>query len=252
MAGRGRGRSHKLAPPPAAAIARMCAFRAVFALDSRPCSSQGQALRGNGGYLPCQWVVFRTVLDFRGFYTAWKAGIQRIKRALRAPSWRGEGKADGQRFALSPTGAIARMCAFRALFTLDSGPCSSQGPSSAPHSSHHSPLEGESQQPSRQAPAAAVGGMRPLRFSWAVGCSRRFRCSPHRRDIGLAPSSCRLPLKGGVMHRNSGVGFIRWMPIGFLHRLLFFCHSGESRNPAQKERGTRTYERWRRQAAARV
>ena len=41
--------------------------------------------------------------------------------------------------------------------------------------------------------------MRPLPFSWAVGRRRRFRCSPHRRDIGLAPSSCRLPLKGGVM-----------------------------------------------------
>ena len=53
-------------------------------------------------------------------------------------------------------------------------------------------------------------------------------------------------------HGNGGVGFIRWMPIGFLHRLLFFCHSGESRNPAQKERGTRTYARWRRQATARV
>jgi len=40
---------------------------------------------------------------------------------------------------------------------------------------------------------------RPLRFSWAAGRGRRFRCSPHRRDFGLAPSSCRLPLKGGVM-----------------------------------------------------
>ena len=38
-----------------------------------------------------------------------------------------------------------------------------------------------------------------MRFSWAVGRWRRFSCSPHRRDIGLAPSSCRLPLKGGVM-----------------------------------------------------
>ena len=37
----------------------MCAFRALFALDSRPCSSQGQALRGNGGCLPCQWEVLR-------------------------------------------------------------------------------------------------------------------------------------------------------------------------------------------------
>ena len=51
----GKADSHKLAPPPASAIMRMCAYRALFALDSRPCSSQGQALRGNGGYLPCQW-----------------------------------------------------------------------------------------------------------------------------------------------------------------------------------------------------
>jgi len=43
---------------------------------------------------------------------------------------------------------------------------------------------------------------RPLPFSWAVGRSRRFGCSPHRRDIGLAPSSCRLPLKGGVVRKS--------------------------------------------------
>ncbi|MDD9816837.1 MAG: hypothetical protein OXU61_01660 [Gammaproteobacteria bacterium] len=30
---------------------------------------------------------------------------------------------------------------------------------------------------------------------------------PHRRDIGLAPSSCRLPLEGGVMRIRSGAGF---------------------------------------------
>ncbi|MDD9818584.1 MAG: hypothetical protein OXU61_10710 [Gammaproteobacteria bacterium] len=38
-------------------------------------------------------VVLRAVLDFRSFYTVWQAGIQHIKRALRAPckgaaSWR--------------------------------------------------------------------------------------------------------------------------------------------------------------------
>ncbi|MDD9817811.1 MAG: hypothetical protein OXU61_06715, partial [Gammaproteobacteria bacterium] len=33
---------------------------------------------------------------------------------------------------------------------------------------------------------------------------------------------------------NGGVGFIRWMPIGFLHRLA-------GGNPAQIERGTRTF-----------
>jgi len=43
-----------------------------------------------------------------------------------------------------------------------------------------------------------VGGRRPLRFSWTAGRSRRLRRSPHRRDFGLAPSSCLLPLKGGV------------------------------------------------------
>ena len=74
----GAAGGHKLAPPPAGAIARMCAFRALFALDSRPCSSQGQALRGNGGYLLCQWVVFRAVLDFRGFCTACFAGMAGI------------------------------------------------------------------------------------------------------------------------------------------------------------------------------
>ncbi|MDD9817650.1 MAG: hypothetical protein OXU61_05895 [Gammaproteobacteria bacterium] len=82
MAGRGRGRSHKLAPPPAAAIARMCAFRALFALDSR--------LRGNGGYLPCQWVVLRAVLDFRSFYTACCAGMADICRARKSGiKWQG-------------------------------------------------------------------------------------------------------------------------------------------------------------------
>ena len=37
-------------------------------------------------------------------------------------------------------------------------------------------------------------------------------------------------------HGSGGVGFIRWMPIGFLHGL-------ESRNPAQIQRGTRTLQR---------
>jgi len=36
----------------------------------------------------------------------------------------------------------------------------------------------------------------------------------------------------GVKGRNDGVGFIRWMPAGFLHRL-------EIGNPVEKERGTR-------------
>ena len=40
-------------------------------------------------------------------------------------------------------------------------------------------------------------------------------------------------------------------PLFFCHS-GFFRHSGESRNPAQIERGTRTYARWRRQATARI
>jgi len=34
------------------------------------------------------------------------------------------------------------------------------------------------------------------RYQKGATCIRR---TPHRRDIGLAPSSCRLPLKGGVV-----------------------------------------------------
>jgi len=49
-----------------------------------------------------------------------QAGIQRIKRALRAPSGRSERAADSHKLAPPPAGAIARMCAFRALFALDS------------------------------------------------------------------------------------------------------------------------------------
>ena len=70
----GAADSHKLAPPPAGGIVRMCAFRAVFALDSR--------LRGNGGYLPCQWVVFRAILDFRSFCTACCGTCARGRPAL--------------------------------------------------------------------------------------------------------------------------------------------------------------------------
>ena len=55
----GAAGSHTLAPPPAAAIARMCAFRALFALDSR--------LRGNGGFLPCQWEMFSRGSGFSEF-----------------------------------------------------------------------------------------------------------------------------------------------------------------------------------------
>ena len=54
-----------------------------------------------------------------------------------------------------------------------------------------------------------------------------------------APVQARGKLCAGMArwgHGNGGVGFIRWMPIGFLHSL-------ESRNPAQKERGTRTFSR---------
>ena len=50
-----------------------------------------------------------------------KAGIPHRKRALRAPSGRSEGVADSHKLAPPPAAAIARMCAFRALFALDSG-----------------------------------------------------------------------------------------------------------------------------------
>ncbi|MDD9818911.1 MAG: hypothetical protein OXU61_12375, partial [Gammaproteobacteria bacterium] len=53
-------------------------FRALFALDSR--------LRGNGGYFPCQWVVFRADLDFRSFYTACFAGM--MEGTYTAREWR--------------------------------------------------------------------------------------------------------------------------------------------------------------------
>ena len=66
--------------------------------------------------------------------------------------------------------------------------------------SHHSPLEGESQKPSREAKADAVGGS-PLRKA-DVLCS-----SPHRRACGLAPLPCRLPLKGGVMGQKGVMDF---------------------------------------------
>jgi len=48
--------------------------------------------------------VFRTALDFRGFRTAWKAGIP-----------------------LSLATSASQRCAKRAHYSLDSRPCSSQG-----------------------------------------------------------------------------------------------------------------------------
>jgi len=119
--------------------------------------------------------------------------------------------------------------------------------------SHHSPLEGESRQPSRQARLLRWGHAAPrhLRFSWTVGRSRSLRCSPHRRDFGLAPSSCRLPLKGGVMRKKQSVQKPRQhpeykalsaiptpssaMPLGSFSRgfgFSEFLHSLERRNPS--------------------
>ncbi len=62
---------------------------------------------------------------------------------------------------------------------------------------NHSPLEGESQKPSQEAKAEAVGGQPAAPRSSCESLS-----SPHRRAGGLAPLSCRLPLKGGVMRRG--------------------------------------------------
>ena len=66
---------------------------------------------------------------------------------------------------------------------------------------NYSPLEGESQKPSRQATADAVGGapsptdppLSPLPQGEVI--------SPHRLACGLMPLFRRLPLKGGVMRR---------------------------------------------------
>ncbi len=59
------------------------------------------------------------------------------------------------------------------------------------------PLEGESQKPSREATAEAVGGNIPERLSPFDPL-----LSPHRLAGGRAPWSRRLPLKGGVMGRG--------------------------------------------------
>jgi len=80
------------------------------------------------------------------------------------------------------------------------------------------------------------GGMRPLRFSWAAGRSRRFGRSPHRRDFGLAPSSYRLPLKGGVMRRNS----LCKNPEG-IQRIQPSRHSRAGGNPVNNARASRSF-----------
>ena len=53
--------------------------------------------------------------------------------------------------------------------------------------SYHSPLEGESQKPSRQAKADAVGGWTPTRQAKADSHSRDAAFAPLRLDCGLRP-----------------------------------------------------------------
>ena len=68
---------------------------------------------------------------------------------------------------------------------------------------YHSPLEGESQRPSRQAKADAVGGQ-PIPASLPPvvplivthGAPR----TPPPARLRASPLSCRLPLEGGVIH----------------------------------------------------
>ena len=50
------------------------------------------------------------------------------------------------------------------------------------------------------------------------------------RDSGFRRNDGVKGRNDGVKGRNGGVGFIRWMPAGFLHRL-------EIGNPVEKERG---------------
>ena len=75
---------------------------------------------------------------------------------------------------------------------------------------------------------AAAGGGASLWLSAAP--------SPRPEGARSARFLCWIPACAGMAgwgHGNGGVGFIRWMPAGFLHSL-------ESRNPAQIQRGTRT------------
>jgi len=83
---------------------------------------------------------------------------------------------------------------------------------------------------------AAAGGGASLSLSAAP--SLRPEGARSARFIRWIPACAGMARWG---HENGGVGFIRWMSIGFLHRL-------ESGNPAQIQRGTRTFARWRRQA----
>ena len=60
-----------------------------------------------------------------------KAGIQRIKRALRAPSGRSEGAADSDNLAPPPAGANVRMCAYPRSICAGFPPLFKPGASSA-------------------------------------------------------------------------------------------------------------------------
>ncbi len=65
---------------------------------------------------------------------------------------------------------------------------------------YHSPLEGESQRPSRQAKADAVGGATNTRLLAAGSASDRHSRGaaypPHRLDCGLRPGLADSPSRG--------------------------------------------------------
>jgi len=66
--------------PAARPFLKRSAKRAHYSLDSRPCSSQGQALRGNGGMGAREWRSDLYSLDTRGVFTQtvlqeWRRGL---------------------------------------------------------------------------------------------------------------------------------------------------------------------------------
>ena len=69
--------------------------------------------------------------------------------------------------------------------------------------SHHSPLEGESQKPSREAKADAVGGLPPPR---KIGVARPSLIPPPAR-LRAGTLALPFPLKGGVIQEGVGLRF---------------------------------------------
>ena len=85
-------------------------------------------------------------------------------------------------------------------------------------------------------PARIERGTRTLQSRTARPClqgiflQRSARRALSLRDSGFRRNDGVQGRNDGVKGRNGGVGFIRWMPAGFLHRL-------EIGNPVEKERG---------------